>query len=594
MEKKLSEKALFLTILGVLFVIFTTITWGKWGNPIFDTFREALLPTEFLKGEMPYRDFLCLYPPLGYQINAILYKIFGVSINVLYFAGIISSLFILGGMYFVTRKFSNDKIAFVATFLTMCYQVFRVSGTEFTSWFFPYSYSVLYAFVAVFGAFLCLINYEFADEKKVGFLYGASFLFGLSVTLKPEYLPFGLILIFVIAKNYSVKNLLLSIFSAITPIILSAGQMFLSGFRANDLKIVQDFFTNFQNSSSVAEFNAASYPNLAEFLNNKVLLTHSISSVKMFLITFAICLVFGIIINFLFQKSESNKAVVAKKFFAIVTFLIFGITAIILALLDFYNFSFGIILNIFVAIGLVLTLIKMLKNPVTKTEKAFVFIGISGFLLIGRSLFFPINSSGYNLTMTIFVIAATIYLFEILPQNIANTPKADFSFKSVYIGLILFSINVLFSWIFFSMATNISFSGERGKFFIHERICSNVMFEAAEYAKNNLPKEAKLLVLPEGEIVNFYSKHDLCPKYYSLIPHIIDGYGENKIVTDLFSEKNIPDCIMIYGKDYNGKLFGLHYGQKIFKEIKNKYEIVGEIADKKNPSFAKIYIYKLK
>ena len=120
------------------------------------------------------------------------------------------------------------------------------------------------------------------------------------------------------------------------------------------------------------------------------------------------------------------------------------------------------------------------------------------------------------------------------------------------------------------------------------------MFEAAEYAKNNLPKEAKLLVLPEGEIVNFYSKHDLCPKYYSLIPHIIDGYGENKIVTDLFSEKNIPDCIMIYGKDYNGKLFGLHYGQKIFKEIKNKYEIVGEIADKKNPSFAKIYIYKLK
>ena len=213
MEKKLSEKALFLTILGVLFVIFTTITWGKWGNPIFDTFREALLPAEFLKGEMPYRDFLCLYPPLGYQINAILYKIFGVSINVLYFAGIISSLFILGGMYFVTRKFSNDKIAFVATFLTMCYQVFRVSGTEFTSWFFPYSYSVLYAFVAVFGAFLCLINYEFADEKKVGFLYGASFLFGLSVTLKPEYLPFGLILIFVIAKNYSVKNLLLSIFS---------------------------------------------------------------------------------------------------------------------------------------------------------------------------------------------------------------------------------------------------------------------------------------------------------------------------------------------------------------------------------------------
>lgn len=594
MEKKLSEKALFLTILGVLFVIFTTITWGKWGNPIFDTFREALLPAEFLKGEMPYRDFLCLYPPLGYQINAILYKIFGVSINVLYFAGIISSLFILGGMYFVTRKFSNDKIAFVATFLTMCYQVFRVSGTEFTSWFFPYSYSVLYAFVAVFGAFLCLINYEFADEKKVGFLYGASFLFGLSVTLKPEYLPFGLILIFVIGKNYSVKNLLLSIFSAITPIILSAGQMFLSGFRANDLKIVQDFFTNFQNSSSVAEFNAASYPNLAEFLNNKVLLTHSISSVKMFLITFAICLVFGIIINFLFQKSESNKAVVAKKFFAIVTFLIFGITAIILALLDFYNFSFGIILNIFVAIGLVLTLIKMLKNPVTKTEKAFVFIGISGFLLIGRSLFFPINSSGYNLTMTIFVIAATIYLFEILPQNIANTPKADFSFKSVYIGLILFSINVLFSWIFFSMATNVSFSGERGKFFIHERICSNVMFEAAEYAKNNLPKEAKLLVLPEGEIVNFYSKHDLCPKYYSLIPHIIDGYGEDKIVTDLFSEKNIPDCIMIYGKDYNGKLFGLHYGQKIFKEIKNKYEIVGEIADKKNPSFAKIYIYKLK
>ncbi len=590
----LSKNVLYPAILGVLFVIFTMVTWGKWGNPIFDTFREALLPTEFLKGEVPYRDFLCLYPPLGYQINAILYKIFGVSLNVLYFAGIISSIFILGGMYFVTKKFTNDKIAFIATFLTMCYQVFRVSGTEFTSWFFPYSYSALYAFVAVFGAFLCLINFEFSEDKKVGFLYGAAFLFGLSVTFKPEYTPFGLLIIFIVAKNYSLKNLLLSAFSAILPIGLSMGQMFMTGFRASDFKIVQDFYANFQNSASVAEFNATSYPSLTEFLNSKVLLDHSFTSIKLFLVTFAICFVFGAIISFLSKENENNKVVMVKKFFITVTVFAFAITAIVLTIVDCYNFSLGIILNIVVAIGLVSILIKMLKNPVTETERAFVFIAISGFLLIGRSLFFPINSSGYNFTMTLFVIATMLLLFEILPKNITNTKKTEFLFQSVQLSIILFSINVIFCWIFFSISTNVSFSGERGKFFVHEKICSNVMFEAVKYIENNLSKDAKLLLLPEGEIVNFYSKHDLCPKYYSLIPHIIDGYGEDNIVKNLFSEKYLPDCIMIYGKDYNGKLFGLHYGQKIFKEIQNRYEIVGEIFDKSNSDFAKIYIYKLK
>lgn len=46
-----------------------------------DRGREFLLPQEILNGAVPYKDITLIYFPLAYYINALIYKLLGVSIN---------------------------------------------------------------------------------------------------------------------------------------------------------------------------------------------------------------------------------------------------------------------------------------------------------------------------------------------------------------------------------------------------------------------------------------------------------------------------------------------------------------------------------
>ncbi len=97
----------------LIFIFFTgvNLSWGKWGHVIYDCFREAVLPQAILDGKVLYRDITNLYPPLGYYFNALLYLIFGNSLNTLYWAGIINSFLILSIIYFVVKKYSSDFTA---------------------------------------------------------------------------------------------------------------------------------------------------------------------------------------------------------------------------------------------------------------------------------------------------------------------------------------------------------------------------------------------------------------------------------------------------------------------------------------------------
>lgn len=64
-------------------------------NPAIDTGRELYIPFRMLNGEVLYRDIVNIYGALAYQVNALLYLIFGASFNVLRVAGIINSTLII-------------------------------------------------------------------------------------------------------------------------------------------------------------------------------------------------------------------------------------------------------------------------------------------------------------------------------------------------------------------------------------------------------------------------------------------------------------------------------------------------------------------
>ena len=200
-------------ILIIMLGIYTMLTWGKWGHIIYDCFREAIIPQALLDGKILYKDITNLYPPLGYQFNALLFSVFGNSLNTLYWAGIINSFLVLSIIYCLVKKYSSNFTAFITVFSIMEIFVFRIHTNTTASWFFPYSYSFIYAFSACLLSVFAYILYK--ENSKLSFLYISLLFAGLSTAFKFDFILILLIPLWGLIKFFIRQKTLSTIFIGI-------------------------------------------------------------------------------------------------------------------------------------------------------------------------------------------------------------------------------------------------------------------------------------------------------------------------------------------------------------------------------------------
>ena len=122
------------------FLFGLAFSWQRWGNPLVDCGREMNQPLRLANGEMLYSDVRHIYGPLSPYLNSLLYRVFGVSLNVLYGSGMVSAVIILALCYWLARQLMNRWAATAATLSVMWLCAFKQAG----NYFLPYSYSALY------------------------------------------------------------------------------------------------------------------------------------------------------------------------------------------------------------------------------------------------------------------------------------------------------------------------------------------------------------------------------------------------------------------------------------------------------------------
>lgn len=76
-----------IALLTVIAVLRMYWTWATWGNLSIDSGHETYVPAVLAQGKMLYRDLWYHYGPIAPYVNSYLFRIFGVHLNVLYFAG---------------------------------------------------------------------------------------------------------------------------------------------------------------------------------------------------------------------------------------------------------------------------------------------------------------------------------------------------------------------------------------------------------------------------------------------------------------------------------------------------------------------------
>lgn len=206
-------------LINLLLLLCFIIFYGKFGNLFVDCFREAYIPEQMLKENILYKNIFCIYSPFAYVFNALLFKIFGVNLNVLYFAGFLASALILNLIYQIGNKFLPQFYSFIITLFTI--SVLILSPNVFNT-IFPYSFGIVY------GLVFALFSIHFALEKKFPLSY---LMYSFAICSKYEFLLLLPAIIYLSSKKDIFKNIL----GFTIPIILTYLPLFLSGLTLTDL-----------------------------------------------------------------------------------------------------------------------------------------------------------------------------------------------------------------------------------------------------------------------------------------------------------------------------------------------------------------------
>ena len=139
---KISFLALGSLVLIWLFRIYST--WATWGNLSIDSGHEAYIAAILVQGKTLYRDVLWMYTPLSPYTNAILFWLFGVRLEVLYWAGSLAALF-SAVLLFLTGKLLSSRLAGWAAGCVILLQAFHAWHFCFPL---PYSFAAVYGCLA--------------------------------------------------------------------------------------------------------------------------------------------------------------------------------------------------------------------------------------------------------------------------------------------------------------------------------------------------------------------------------------------------------------------------------------------------------------
>ncbi len=293
-----SDIGIILTIIVLFFVILHDFYLAQ-GLLSIDTGREFYIPQQMLNGEVLYKDIYNIYGALSYQINAILFMIFGIKINTLYWAGILNSLLIVITTYLLGREFMKKGISFMASMAVMFSLVF---STFLYNSNLPYTYAISYALSSFLLSTLFLIKYIKSENKKMAYI---SCLFcGISIANKYEFTLLPIILIYTLGflKPIGIKSGLKALGCALFVPVISYSTLIVQGLNFSEIKDTVGLFKNLINAPLLKLF----FEKFGVFFNLKAIINLVVSN-KSFAVFGFLPIINTIALAILFKKIYEDK-----------------------------------------------------------------------------------------------------------------------------------------------------------------------------------------------------------------------------------------------------------------------------------------------
>ena len=484
---------------------------------LIDHGREFYIPEQMLKGKVLYKDITLIYFPLGYYINALIYKLLGVSINSLLISQTILGAIYMNIYYLLSREFLSRKTSLLITLLIIFSSLF--ANTSFFNFITPYSYSMTYGLMFLTLSTLFIVKLFRTDNLLYAYL--ASISLGITLCFKFEfYIAFILlVLALFLYKRLNIKQYVMLILSFFIFPILLLLSLFMQGITWQNLYDAIDFGVKFSKSKAMTDFlsEAGMYP---LHISQKI---QEIVNYLPYFITVILWCFAALKLNHTYKKKY------ILPFFIIIIWH------------SFYNAHYinfyWIILPILV---LSLLIVNFKKLLLCYPDKSAILMIIAG-LLFSQRIFFSLTLYGYGtFALPLLLLGFIVILKNIMPEDISAIKT-----KSI-ISYILVVLIVFYSYNLFTKYTKTQYkiTSSKGAIYTSEDEYSKLNF-LINYIETSIKPKETLLVLPEGTFLNFITDRNVDMKCFMMDRLYHDAYGAEK-AKEIIANTNSDYIILIH------------------------------------------------
>lgn len=185
-EKLASVFTAFL-ILGLLFIwhYYLSRYWGRWGSINVDFGRELYIPWQITQGKLLYKDIAHINGPLSQYVNALIFSVFGASIDTIEIANLTVAAFVSIAIWKIVSTLTNNAVAILSLLVFSLMSVFShdYDGGIF-SFIAPYSHEITHGILIGLLGILQAYRYARRPSPVAAFVLGG--IAGLSSLTKPE------------------------------------------------------------------------------------------------------------------------------------------------------------------------------------------------------------------------------------------------------------------------------------------------------------------------------------------------------------------------------------------------------------------------
>ena len=571
-----------LLILGSTFVWLATWSWRKWADILIDFPNDLYVPWRIVEGDVLYRDLTFTMGPLSQYFNALLFRLFGVSLSTLIFC----NLAILSGITFLIyrlfRRLGNrlESVVLCLFFLGL-FGFSQYTGVANYNYICPYRHEMTHGIALCLLQVLCLVR--FSENRRWWLLTLAGVCCGAIALMKVElFFVSGIVSavsagLFMLAEPEKVRFLIRGtgafLLGFFAPIIV------MTAFLARDLSVEQALNGTFANW--FLAFNSKStteYPMYQQLMGLDSPVANLLDLSLYSLVAFTV-IMFLLLADVMFSSMLRSRRVRVGG-------------AIVLGLASYVLLPMLIPARLWMRLSLILPVVAFLSGALffrltllmRKQPEMFrryylltLWSAVSLLLLPKMILNTQISHYGFVLAMPSSLLVVFLGI-SIVPQALKLRSESGELFRAVMFAILLNWAAAHWGQANLIYQRKTLAVGREGDITYHDPQASlrnAVIPKLIEDLRNELPKNATLLVLPNGTLINYLLKKRNPTPHFMLSPwEILVAGGEANVLKSF--EKHPPDYVLVIVDDMQGhgvRDFGDEgYGDQIMKWIDHNYE----------------------